>query len=380
MKLYEYQAKRLFSEYSIPVPGGRVAFSAVEAEGAIESLGLPVVVKAQVLTGGRGKAGGIKLAGSKDEAMHAVRSLLGGGLKGVAVKSVLIEETIRYRRELYCSISVARASKSLVAMLSPEGGVEIEEVAEDPGKVLRQTLDVEGGVTGEQLRRGASFLRMEGDLQEKELSDILSNLFRLVIEKDCSLAEINPLFVDEKSLLVAGDAKVVLDDNALFRHPDFKAFADQDATDPLEVEAKKKGLSYVKMDGRIGCIVNGAGLAMATMDVIKLYGGAPANFLDVGGASKSEQVSEALRIVTSSGEVDVVLINIFGGIVRCDRVAAGILEAMRELDLSTPIVVRLEGTNSREAREMLEGTDLIMETSMARAAKRTVEISRRREK
>ena len=380
MKLYEYQAKRLFSEYSIPVPGGRVAFGAVEAEGAIESLGLPVVVKAQVLAGGRGKAGGIRLAGSKDGAMDAVRSLFGEGLKGVAVKSVLIEEPIRYRRELYCSISVDRASKSLVAMLSPVGGVEIEEAAADPGKVLRQTLDIAGGFTGGQLRRGASFLRMEGDLQEKELSDILSNLFRLFIEKDCSLAEINPLFVDEKSLLVAGDAKVVIDDNAIFRHGEFAPLADQDAVDPLETEARKKKLSYVRMEGSIGCIVNGAGLAMATMDIIKFYGGDPANFLDIGGASRSEQVREALRIVSSSGNVKVVLMNIFGGIVRCDRVAAGILEAMRELDLSTPIVVRLEGTNSREAREMLEGTELIMETSMARAAKRAVDISRGRDK
>ena len=378
MKLYEYQAKKLFSDYSIPVPPAMVVYDASEAVEAIESIGLPLVVKAQVLAGGRGKAGGIRLAGSKDEALEAVRSLLGGKLKGLAVESVLIEEPIKYRRELYCSISVDRASKSLVAMLSPEGGVEIEEVASDPGKVLRQTLDIDEGFTGEQLGRAASFLRLEEDLPDKELSGILNNLFRLFIEKDCSLAEINPLFVDENSALVAGDAKVILDDNALFRHPEFAPFADQDVPEPLEAEARRKRLSYVKMEGAIGCIVNGAGLAMATMDIIKFYGGEPANFLDVGGASKSEQVREALRIVTSSGKVRVVLVNIFGGIVRCDRVARGILEAARELDRSTPIVVRLEGTNSREARELLEGKDLIMAESMAGAAERAVEISRGR--
>ena len=262
MKLYEYQAKRLFSEYSIPVPGGRVAFSAVEAEGAIESLGLPVVVKAQVLAGGRGKAGGIRLARSRDEALEAVQALLGKEFKGTKINRLLIEKAVDFRRELYCSISVDRASKSLVAMLSPVGGVEIEGAAADPGKVLRQTLDIAVGVTGGQLSRGASFLRMEGDLQEKELSDILSNLFRLFIEKDCSLAEINPLFVDEESLLVAGDAKVVIDDNAIFRHGEFSPLADQEAVDPLETEARKKKLSYVRMGGTIGCIVNGAGLAM----------------------------------------------------------------------------------------------------------------------
>lgn len=376
MKLFEYQAKKLFADYDIPVPRGTVVPGAGQAGDAVDAIGLPLVVKAQVLAGGRGKAGGIRTAASREEALDAVVSLLGGTLKGFPIDRLLLEEAVEFTRELYCSISVDRAAKGLVAVLSARGGVDIEEVAAaEPEKLARLPLDIDAGFTESQLSESADLLELKEVPAGRALVTLLKNLHRLFVEKDCSLAEINPLFVAGDSALVAGDAKLIIDDNALFRHPEFKAFADQDAADPMETEAKKKGLSYVKMDGRIGCIVNGAGLAMATMDVIKFYGGEPANFLDVGGASKAEQVREALRIVASSGEIDVILINIFGGIVRCDQVARGILEATSEMDLSIPLVVRLEGTNSREAREILEGRELIMEPSMPLAAKRAVALS-----
>ncbi len=376
MKLHEYQSKNLFAEYGITVPDGKVITEAEQVPEIIDAFGLPIMVKAQVLVGGRGKAGGIKLAKSKEEALKTVQDLLGKELKGIEIDKILLVKDGFYERLLYCSLLVDRASRTIVSMVSPDGGVEIEEVAaQTPEKILRRPLDVNAGFTAEQLDECARFLGLEAEPTKSEISELLQNLFRMFVEKDCSLAEINPLFVDENAKLVAGDAKVIIDDNALYRHPEFAEFSDQDITDPLEIEAREKRLSYIKMDGDIGCIVNGAGLAMATMDVIKFYGGEPANFLDVGGASKSEQVREALRIVTASGRVKVVWVNIFGGIVRCDQVAQGILEAVDELDLSVPIVVRLEGTNSKGAREMLAGTDLIMETSMVGAAQKAVEIA-----
>ncbi len=376
MKLHEYQSKNLFAEYGITIPEGKIITGAGEAPEIIDAFGLPVMVKAQVLVGGRGKAGGIKLAKSKEEALETVETLFGKVIKGIEIDKILLVKDGVYERLLYCSLLVDRASRTIVAMVSPEGGVEIEEVAVNtPEKILRQSLDVDTGFTAEQLDECACFLGLEAEPTKSEITELLKNLFRLFIEKDCSLAEINPLFVDENAKLEAGDAKVIIDDNALYRHPEFTAFSDQDIVDPLEIEARQKRLSYVKLDGNIGCIVNGAGLAMATMDVIKFYGGEPANFLDVGGASKSEQVREALRIVTATGKVKVVWVNIFGGIVRCDQVAQGLLEATGELDLSVPIVVRLEGTNSKEAREMLAGSDLIMETSMVEAARKAVAIA-----
>jgi len=377
MKIHEYQAKQVLANYGVPVPKGGVAESAAEAEQVARDLTLPVAVKAQVHVGGRGKAGGIKLARRLEEVGQVVRAILGMNIKGSVVRRVLVESGVDIRREIYCGLIVDRASKHIVLMVSAAGGVEIEEVAaQTPEKILKLSVKRHLGLADFAARRAAYFL----GLPPKAICPftvIAQGLYRAFVEKDCSLAEINPLVVTGDDSLIACDAKMNFDDNALRRHPDIAALRDESEEEPLENDARRSKVSYVKLDGRIGCIVNGAGLAMATMDVVKHFGGAPANFLDIGGGAKADQVVEALRIVTADPNVKTILFNIFGGIVRCDRVAEGILMAQKKLSLHLPIIIRLSGTNEEIARDMLRHAGLISMATMSEACKKAVEMSQR---
>ncbi|UCD57960.1 MAG: ADP-forming succinate--CoA ligase subunit beta [Candidatus Hydrogenedentota bacterium] len=365
MKIHEYQAKELLNKFGVPVPRGRVADNPEEARRIAEELGCPVVVKAQIHAGGRGKGGGIKVADSPDEAEKAARSIIGmklvthqTGPEGRLVNRVLVEEAGKIARELYLGVVIDRVCESPVIMASEAGGMEIEEVAAaTPEKILKVTIDPAVGLQPFQVRKICYGLNLSKELIGK-VGRMISGLFKMFMECDCSLAEINPVAVTEEGEAFALDAKINLDDNALYLHEDLKALRDTAEEEPLEVEASKHNLSYIKLDGSVGCMVNGAGLAMATMDIIKLHGQMPANFLDVGGAASSERVANAFHILTSDKNVRAVLINIFGGIVRCDRVANGIVEALKEVDVQVPIVVRLEGTNSKEARDILEKSGL----------------------
>jgi succinyl-CoA synthetase beta subunit len=365
MKIHEYQAKELLKKFGVPVPRGRVAQTSDEAREIADELGGPVAVKAQIHAGGRGKGGGIKLAHSPDEAAKAAASIIGmtlvthqTGPEGRLVKRVLVEEASKVARELYLGIVIDRASECPVIMASEAGGMEIEEVAATtPEKILKVFIDPAVGLQPFQIRKLTYGLNLAKDVSSK-VGRMISALYKAFIESDLSLAEINPLAVTEGGETFALDAKVNLDDNALYRHEDLKALRDTDEESPLEVEASKYNLSYIKLDGTVGCMVNGAGLAMATMDIIKLHGQMPANFLDVGGAASPERVANAFRILTSDKHVKAVLINIFGGIVRCDRVANGIVEALKEVEVKVPMVVRLEGTNAKEAREILDKSEL----------------------
>ncbi len=365
MKIHEYQAKEFLRKFGVPVPRGRVADTPEEARTVAEELGGSVAVKAQIHAGGRGKGGGIKVANSPDEAQKAARSIIGmklvthqTGPEGRLVKRVLVEEAGKIARELYLGIVIDRVSESPVIMASEAGGMEIEEVAaKTPEKILKVTIDPAVGLQPFQIRKLCYGLNLTKELGGK-VGRMISGLYKAFMESDCSLAEINPLAVTEDGEAFALDAKINLDDNAVYRHKDLAELRDTDEEEPLEVEASKHNLSYIKLDGSVGCMVNGAGLAMATMDIIKLHGQMPANFLDVGGAASAERVASAFRILTSDANVRAVLINIFGGIVRCDRVANGILEALKEVEVNVPMVVRLEGTNSVEAREILEKSGL----------------------
>ncbi|MBN1491292.1 MAG: ADP-forming succinate--CoA ligase subunit beta [Phycisphaerae bacterium] len=377
MKIHEYQAKAIFRDYGVPVPAGTVASSVTEACEAAAGGSFPVVVKAQVHVGGRGKAGGVKLAPDPAAVKKHATAILGMNIKGSTVRRVLIEPGIDIQTEYYVGMIVDRARRYPCLMVSAAGGVEIEEVAATtPEKIARLHIDPALGLRSFQIRRAARFLAIPKQA-EKALAAILGGFYRAFMEKDCSLAEINPLVLTGAGELIACDAKINFDDNAAYRHPEYAALRDDAEAEPLEVQARHAGLSYVKLDGRIGCIVNGAGLAMATMDIVKHFGGEPANFLDIGGGAKAEQVTEALRIVTADPAVNTVLFNIFGGIVRCDRVAEGILEAMRRLDLVIPIVLRLVGTNEDKARALLAGTSLIACATMSEAARTAVELSTR---
>jgi len=377
MKIHEYQAKQILAQYGVPIPEGRVACSPEETEAVARDLAPPVAIKAQVQVGGRGKAGGVKLARSLDEVGDLARAILGMNIKGSVVRKVLVESGVDIAREIYCGLIVDRASKHIVLMVSPAGGVDIEQVAaETPEKILKLSLKRHLGLPDYVARRAAYFLGLEGPAV-RQFGAIARALYRAFVEKDCSLAEINPLVVTGDGALVACDAKMNFDDNALGRHPEIAEMRDESEEEPLETEARRAKVNYVKLDGRIGCIVNGAGLAMATMDVVKHFGGAPANFLDIGGGAKAEQVAEALRIVTADPNVNTILFNIFGGIVRCDRVAEGILMAQKKLNLTLPIVIRLSGTNEEIAREMLRDAGLISMPTMSEACKKAVEISQR---
>ncbi len=386
MKVHEYQAKELFSQYGVKVPKGNVIFSIDEVEKVYNELGGgKVVVKAQIHAGGRGKAGGVKLVNNLEECIEAVKSLLGKklvtyqtGPEGKIVRKVLIEKASNIKRELYLGMVIDRSKNSLVIMASTEGGVEIEKVAEEtPEKIFKEYIEPCVGLMGFQIRRLGYKLGFEKD-KLKDFSKFLNGLYKLFIEKDCSLVEINPLIETVEGEILALDAKINFDDNGLFRHPEILELRDIDEEEPAEVEASKYKLSYIKLNGNVGCMVNGAGLAMATMDIIKYAGGEPANFLDVGGGANVEAVANAFRIILSDKNVKAVLVNIFGGIVRCDRIAQGILEASKIVDINVPVVIRLQGTNADIARKMIDESGLKFYTAkgLKEAAEKAVELAK----
>jgi succinyl-CoA synthetase beta subunit len=366
MKIHEYQAKAILAKFGVPVPRGEVVFKTGEAWAAAERLGTPVVVvKAQIHAGGRGKAGGVKVAKSVEEAATFAERMLGmklvtaqTGPEGRIVRRVLVEEGLDIKRELYLSVLVDRATGAPVFMASAAGGMEIEQVAKDhPEAILRETIRPETGFQAYHARTLAFGLGLSAELAHAAVP-FLQSLYRAFIETDSSLLEINPCVVTGDGRLVALDAKVNFDDNALYRHPEFKDLRDLDEESPLEVEASKYKLNYIKLDGTIACMVNGAGLAMATMDIIQLSGGSPANFLDVGGDASEERVKNAFRILLSDPNVKAVFINVFGGILRCDMLASGIVGAAKELRFKVPVVVRMEGTNVRQGQEILRNSGL----------------------
>jgi succinyl-CoA synthetase beta subunit len=363
MKIHEYQAKELFNEYGIPVPKGQVAFSPDEAVKVAQILKTPdnrYVVKAQIHAGGRGKGGGVKVVDSQDAVREAARQIIGmqlvthqTGPEGQKVKSVLVEGASSIERELYLSIVLDRAESRPVIMASTEGGMDIEEVAErTPEKIIKEHIHPVLGLQPYQARRIAYALGIPKEGM-KEALQLIANLYRFFIECDCALVEINPLVITKDNRVMALDGKVNFDSNALFRHSKISAYRDTDEEDPLEVEASRYNLNYIKLDGNVGCLVNGAGLAMATMDIIKQYGAAPANFLDVGGSATDEALENAFRILLSDENVEVVFINIFGGILRCDKLAEGVVKAARKLELRLPLVIRMKGTNVEEGKRIM---------------------------
>jgi succinyl-CoA synthetase beta subunit len=366
MKIHEYQAKAILAKFGVPVPRGEVVFRKEDARAVAQRLGTPVVVvKAQIHAGGRGKAGGVKLAKSADEAASLASSILGmtlvtpqTGPEGRVVRRLLIEEGLDIKREIYLSILVDRAVGAPVFMASAAGGMEIEEVAkEHPEAILRQTIRPETGFQPYHARKLAFGLGFSPELASVALP-FMQSLYRAFLETDASLLEINPCVITGDGRLVALDAKVTFDDNALYRHPEFKDLRDLDEETPLEVEASKFKLNYIKLDGTVGCMVNGAGLAMATMDIIKLCGGSPANFLDVGGGASEEQVKNAFRILLSDPNVKAVFVNIFAGILRCDVLASGVVNAAKELKFRVPVVVRMQGTNVEQGQQILRDSGL----------------------
>ena len=376
MRLHEYQSKSLFSKYGIPIPKGRIASSATEAKQISEELGGKVVIKSQVLVGGRGKAGGIRLARTNKEAEDYATEILGMEVKGIPVRKVLVDEAVIISKEIYLCIANDRNSQKPILMASSAGGVDIEETAlKTPDKIIKRTIDPLIGLRDYQLRDIAISIDLDRKYW-KSFSEIISALWRLYVDTDATIVEINPLVITADEKLIALDAKVVLDDNAMFRHSDLAEMRDIDEEAPAEVEGRKFGVVFIKLDGNIGCLVNGAGLAMATMDIIKLLGGTPANFLDIGGGASSEKVAAAFRIILTDPNVKAILINVFGGITRCDEVAKGILGAMKLIKPKIPVIVRLVGTNRDEGMKMLEGTNLITADSLYSAAKIAIEQAR----
>ena len=378
MKIYEFQAHEIFSKMGIPSPRGEVAKTPEKVKQIAEKLGRPVAVKAQVLVGGRGKAGGIKLASNPEEAYKVAEKILNFRLKGVLVKRVLVQEALSIKEEYYSGVTIDRAQKRVVVMVSPSGGVDIEEVARtNPQKIFKLYVDPLVGFKSYEANELALALTKDKNLV-KGIAKILSGLYRSFEEMDSSLAEINPLVITEEGSLFALDAKIIFDDNALYRHPKIIGLRDLDVEDPLEVRAKEARISYVRLEGNIGCIVNGAGLAMATMDLVKHYGAEPANFLDVGGGASSEQVGKALDIVLSDDKVKAVLVNIFGGITRCDIVAEGLIQAISKREMNLPLVIRLTGTNEEEGRKKLENEKgIFLAATMDEAAKKAMEVVKR---
>ena len=376
MKIHEYQAKQVLAKYGVPVPRGSAAYSVEEASQIAKDLGSKVcVVKAQIHAGGRGKGGGIKVSKSQDAVRENAEAILGmqlvthqTGPQGQKVKQLLVEEGVDISKELYCSVLVDRGQQQIVLLASTEGGMDIEEVAaKTPEKILKVFVDPAVGLRQYQANELAFGLKIN-EINPKLIrpaSAVFMALYEAFVQEDCSLVEINPLVLTGDGRVIALDAKLSFDDNAMFRHKDNLALRDTDEENPLEVEASEADLNYVKLDGNIGCMVNGAGLAMGTMDIIKAYGGDPANFLDVGGAASQENVEKAFRIITRDPNVKCILINIFGGIVRCDMVAAGVIAAFKNVDLQIPVVVRLEGTNSEEAHMLVKGSKLGEKLQMA---------------
>ncbi len=385
MKVHEYQAKSILARYGVAVPRGEVTDSPAQAREIARRLSGRVVVKAQIHAGGRGKGGGVKLAGNPDEAHDLARRILGmtlvtpqTGPAGRVVRKVLVEEALDIARELYLGITLDRSRGLPVVMASLSGGMEIEEVAaHDPRAIVREAADPSAGLYPFQARKLAFALGLSGDSFRKGTA-LMQALFRAYVETDASLAEINPLLVTRQGDVLALDAKMTFDDNAMFRHADIQEMRDLSEEDPLEVEASRFGLNYIKLDGNVGCMVNGAGLAMATMDLVQLAGGSPANFLDVGGGANEEQVKNAFRIILSDHNVRGVLINIFGGIMRCDIIARGVVAAVREMGLAIPVVVRLEGTNVDDGKAILRdsGLKITPADGLADAARKVVEAVR----
>ena len=385
MKIHEYQAKQILSQYGVAIPRGEVAETAAKAREIAQKLGGPVVLKAQIHAGGRGKGGGIKVAKSPEEAQALAEKMIGmtlvthqTGPQGKLVKRLLVEEALGVAKELYLGIVIDRARECPVVMASTEGGMEIEKVAaEHPELIFKEWIDSAAGLAGFQARKLAFKLELSGETFKQAIKFLLS-LYKAFQSSDASLAEINPLVITIQGNVLALDAKMNFDDNAVPRHPDIQALRDLDEEEPLEVEASKFSLNYIKLDGNVGCMVNGAGLAMATMDIIKYSGGMPANFLDVGGGVTEEAVTNAFKILVADKDVKAALINIFGGIVRCDMIASGIVKAARELGTKIPIVVRLEGTNVELGKQILKESGLAFTpaTSMKEAAEKVVALAR----
>jgi succinyl-CoA synthetase beta subunit len=382
MKIHEYQAKEIFREYNVRVPAGKPAFTVAEALSAYDTLDSEtVVVKAQIHAGGRGKGGGVKLAHSRDEVEALAAQMLGMNLvthqtgpEGKKVQRLLIETGIDIAQEFYAGIVLDRKAKKFVFMVSTEGGVEIEKVAaETPEKIIKEWIHPEDGLTAAQAATLAQALGLQGAQLDSGV-EIFTALWAAFIGLDCSLMEINPLVVTKSDVVIALDAKINFDSNGLFRHPELLELRDESEEDPAEAEASAYNLNYIKLDGNVGCMVNGAGLAMGTMDIIKLKGGEPANFLDVGGVANAETVANGFKIILSDPNVQAILINIFGGIVRCDRVAQGVIDAMETITVEVPVVIRLEGTNAQQASELLERSplDFIVANSLNDAAEKAV--------
>ena len=374
MKIHEYQAKEIFSRYKIPVTNEVVCYTVAEAVTAAEKLGLPVVVKAQVLVGGRGKAGGVKLARTKEDVPEMAGKILGMDIKGCTVEKILIAQGVKFSSEFYVGLTIDRNSKSVIFMASSEGGVEIEEVAkENPEAIHKFIIDPDLGLTPFLARKIAFALFTDFHLV-KQGADLFQKLYKIFMDTDSSLVEINPLVITEDGKLLALDGKMNFDDNALYRQSAIEALNEPTEDELKELDAKEKGLTYIRLDGAIGCMVNGAGLAMATLDLIKYFGGEPANFLDIGGSSNPQKVIDAMNLILSDKNVKVVMINIFGGITRCDDVARGLIIALEKIKVEVPIVVRLSGTNSKEGLEILKQANLPIVETMSQAAQKAIEL------
>lgn len=374
MKIHEYQARQIFREYGIPVPDDKLCYTVDEVEHAARELNRMVVVKAQVLVGGRGKAGGVKLAKTVDEARIAGQKILGMDIKGLTVEKVLVADAVEIQKEYYVGLTIDRNTKSVLFMASAEGGVEIEEVAKtNPEAILKFPIDPDLGMT-DFLARKIAFELFQDINQVKQAADIFKKLYRIFMDKDASIVEVNPFVITGDGQLAAIDGKMNFDDNAMFRQADIEAMNEPDEDEKKELEAKAAGLSYIRLDGNIGCMVNGAGLAMATMDVIKHYGGNPANFLDIGGSSSPKKVVDAMNLLMADKNVKVIMINIFGGITRCDDVAKGLVTALNELKVDIPIVIRLSGTNAEEGLRIIAEHNLPTVKSLSEAAKEAIRL------
>lgn len=372
MKLHEVYSKRIFGEYGIPIPAGDLAHTAAEAEKIAKKIGFPVVIKSQVLVGGRGKAGGIRVAKNAAEAKQHAQDILDLTIKGLPVRMVLVDQAADIKTEIYLGITNDRAARKPVMMASAAGGVDIEEVArETPEKIIKCHIDPVMGLQTYQSRDLAAGIDLPRE-HWRAFGMIASGLWEAYRNSDANLAEINPLVITGDGELLAVDGKMVLDDSALFRHPDLEELRDLDVDQEAEIRARENGLSFIKLGGDIGCMVNGAGLAMTTMDIIKLFGGEPANFLDIGGGASADKVATALEIILSDSNVKAVLFNIFGGITRCDLVAQGILDALKKVKTDVPMVVRLVGTNAAEGRQLLKDAEMETADTLAEAAQKAV--------
>ncbi|WP_028581623.1 ADP-forming succinate--CoA ligase subunit beta [Desulfogranum japonicum] len=383
MKVHEYQAKELFRKFNVPTPNGKVAYTTEEVEKIADEFGLPVVVKAQVHAGGRGKGGGVKLARTKEEVKEVADSIIGmtlvtkqTGAEGKKVNKVLVEQGVSIKKELYLSIIPDRETASVAIVCSQDGGMDIEDVAEKtPERIITVSVSPATGIQPFHLRQVCFGLELPKELMKK-MSALVKNLYECFVAYDCSMLEINPLIITEEDDIIALDAKIDVDGNSMFRHPDVKEMHDPDEEDPIELEASQYGLNYINLDGNVGNIVNGAGLAMATMDIVKMAGASPANFLDVGGGANAEAIENGFRLIMSDPSVKGILINVFGGILRCDILAQGVVQAATKLKLSVPVVVRMEGTNVEEGRKILadSGLELINAVDLADAAEKVAKI------